>query len=214
MYSMRQVSRSVASLVPVWGARESSGPYILYKALPCFSLVDAALSVGPWTLLQPAPTFILHLVERGGYLITSSTCIQPIDPLPTYTTAILRCLSRGLHRLLVPYSRFALIGPLVAIRSFAYLLHAIIIHRPAQSGTGRPVIPNTIHLRPSSWANREPRTWNVTSPHLISPHLTLFHPYLRLAARLRILETPKFRSNPISSVVKRSFSGGHIITGF
>lgn len=33
----RQVSRSVASLVPFWGARESSGPYISYKALLCFS---------------------------------------------------------------------------------------------------------------------------------------------------------------------------------
>lgn len=56
------------------------------------------------------------------------------------------------------------------------------------------------------------RTTNLER-HLTSPHLTLVRPYLRLAARLRIIETPKFRSNPASSVVKHSFAGGHI-TGF
>lgn len=145
-------------------------------------------------------------------MIQSSTNTQSIAYL-LYTTSVLVSGLHRLHRLLVPCSRFALrrlgirIGFLIAIRSFAYLLHAIIIHRPAQVPAG-PLFP--IYLRPSSWAKR--RTTNLER-HLTLPHLTLFQSSLRLAARLRILETPKFRSNPISPVIKHSFSGGHI-TGF
>jgi hypothetical protein len=203
------VSRSVASLVPLWGARESSGLYILYKALLCFSPVDCALTVGPRTLLHPTLTSVLHLVDRGDCLILqarltinrSISHVRGLDIGIPHTSVSVS----GLHWLLVLYPKLALIGLLIAIRSFAYLLHAIIIDRPAHPGTGRPVVQ---YISDPSVG----RTTNLER-HLTLPHLTLFHSYLRLAARLRILETPKFRSDPISSVAKHSFSGGQI-TGF